>query len=263
MRDYQPHNAGKVRDFAGSVRSGADPDRLANDRDAQADARDRAAEARDERADARDEQAEARDRAAGVGGAGAAIDRAAALRDRVASASDRERASDDRRTASSDRVRSARERTASSIDGLTGALHREAGIVELERDMARARRTDQPFALVFVDVIGLKDTNDSLGHAAGDWLLRETSESIRARLRSYDVIVRFGGDEFVCGLLGMTLADAAARLSLVSADLARTQQTAITVGLAELRAGDVLSDLVARADDAMYKARQQQRPDRG
>jgi diguanylate cyclase (GGDEF)-like protein len=156
-------------------------------------------------------------------------------------------------------VRSARERTASSIDGLTGALHREAGTAELERDMARARRTNQPFTLVFVDVIGLKDTNDSLGHAAGDQLLRQTSESIRTRLRSYDVIVRFGGDEFVCGLLDITLADAAARFSLVSADLAATHRAAITVGVAELGAGDALTDLVARADEAMYKARQQQR----
>jgi diguanylate cyclase (GGDEF)-like protein len=138
-------------------------------------------------------------------------------------------------------------------------LHREAGIVELERDLARARRTNQPFTLVFVDLIGLKDTNDSLGHAAGDQLLRETSNSIRSRLRSYDVIVRFGGDEFVCGLLDMSLAEAAARFSLVSADLATTQQAALTVGFAELGAGDALRDLIARADDAMYKVRQQER----
>jgi diguanylate cyclase (GGDEF)-like protein len=138
-------------------------------------------------------------------------------------------------------------------------LRREAGIVELERDLARARRTNRPFTLVFVDVIGLKDTNDSLGHAAGDQLLRETSDSIRSRLRSYDVIVRFGGDEFVCGLLDMSLAEAATRFSLVSADLATTQQAALTVGFAELGPGDALTDLIARADDAMYKVRQQQR----
>jgi diguanylate cyclase (GGDEF)-like protein len=138
-------------------------------------------------------------------------------------------------------------------------LHREAGIEELERDIARARRTNQPFTLVFADVIGLKDTNDSLGHAAGDQLLRETSDSIRTRLRSYDLIVRFGGDEFVCGLLDMTLAEAATRFSLVNADLAATQHAALTVGFAELGAGDALSDLIARADDDMYRARQQQR----
>jgi diguanylate cyclase (GGDEF)-like protein len=270
MRDDQVGNAGKQPDREKSARNGADPDRLAEDRDATAEAVDRAADARDRRADARDERAEARDRAAGARGGKAAADRAAALGDRREAANDRKRASDDRKrasddriAASGDRVRSARERTASSIDGLTGALHREAGIAELERDMARARRTNQPFTLVFVDVIGLKDTNDSLGHAAGDQLLRQTSHSIRTRLRSYDVIVRFGGDEFVCGLVDITMADAAARFSLVSADLAATHQAAITVGVAELRASDALTNLVARADEAMYKARQQQQSARG
>jgi diguanylate cyclase (GGDEF)-like protein len=259
MRDGQLRNAGAHPDRGASARNGGDADRLAEDRDASAEARDRAADARDKRADARDERAEAREQAADVRATGADADRAAALRDRRGAASDRKRASDDRRAASGDRVRSARERTASSIDGLTGALHREAGIAELDRDIARSRRTNQPFTLVFVDVIGLKGTNDSLGHAAGDQLLRETSDSIRTRLRSYDVIVRFGGDEFVCGLLDITVADATARFSLVSADLAATQQAAITVGVAELAAGDALTDLIARADEAMYKARQQQR----
>jgi diguanylate cyclase (GGDEF)-like protein len=259
MRDDQLRDAAKLADSVDPARNGADPDRRAEDRDARADARDRASDARDERADARDERAEARDQASNGLGSGAAADRVAALRDRRLAARDRARAADDRRAASGDRFRWARERAASSIDGLTGALHREAGIVALERDIARARRTDTPFTLVFVDVIGLKDTNDSLGHAAGDRLLRATSDSIRTRLRAYDLIVRFGGDEFVCGLLDMSLAEAAERFSLVSADLAGTQHAALTVGVAELGAGDGLGDLIARADDAMYKARQQQR----
>ncbi len=259
MRDDQVLNAGALHHPAEAGRSEEEWDRLAEQRDARAQARDRAADARDTRADARDERAEARDEDAYGVDTGAAADRAAALRDRRMAARDRARAADDRSAALSERVRSARERAASWIDGLTGALHREAGIVELERHIARARRTNEPFTLVFLDVVGLKGTNDSLGHAAGDRLLRETSDSIRTHLRSYDLIVRFGGDEFVCGLLDMSSAEAAARFSLVSADLAATQHAALTLGLAELGAGDTLRDLIARADDAMYKARQQQR----
>ena len=182
MRDDELRNAGKRPDPVDPVRSGAGPDRLADERDARAEARDRAADARDERADARDQRAETCDQAAGVCGTGAATDRASALGDRRGAARDRKRASDDRRAASGDRLRSARERTASSIDGLTGALHREPGIVELEREIARACRTNQPFTLVFVDVIGLKDTNVSVdvGRTSG-WKRRFHPAAIRPR----------------------------------------------------------------------------------
>jgi diguanylate cyclase (GGDEF)-like protein len=178
------------------------------------------------------------------------------LRDRQGGASDRTQAADDREAASEDRVLSARERAAFSIDELTRAHRREAGIVELEREIARAKRTRQPFTLAFVDVDDLKGTNDSLGHAAGDQLLRETADSIRAHLRSYDLIIRFGGDEFLCALLDVTMIEAAKRFSLVNEDLAATQQASITVGLTELQADDALKDLIARADATMYKEKQ-------
>ena len=242
--------------------AGEDRDRTAEDRDHRAEAHDQESEARDERADARDQRAEraaARERTAGAVETGAAADRAGALRDRRGGASDRIRAAGDRKAALGDRALSARDRVASSIDGVTHAHRREAGIKELEREIARAKRTKQPLALAFVDVDDLKGTNDSLGHVAGDQLLRETVDSIRAHLRSYDVIVRFGGDEFLCGLLDVTIAEAAKRFSLINDDLAATNQASVTVGLAELEADDALEDLIERADEAMYRERQQPR----
>jgi diguanylate cyclase (GGDEF)-like protein len=145
---------------------------------------------------------------------------------------------------------------ASSIDELTRAHRREAGIVELEREIARARRTEQPLTLGFVDVDDLKETNDSHGHAAGDQLLRGTAASIRAHLRSYDLIIRFGGDEFLCALLGVDAAEATKRFSLMSADLTASLQASFTVGLAELGTEDALADLIARADEALYRGKQ-------
>jgi diguanylate cyclase (GGDEF)-like protein len=238
---------------------GADRDRIADDRDRRADDHDQASEARDNRADERDERAVARERTAEVFDVGAGADRRGALRDRQGGASDRTQSGDDRRAASADRADSARDRAVSSIDALTGAYRRDAGIVELKREIARAKRTQQPFALAFVDVDDLKGMNDSLGHAAGDRLLRETADSIRAHLRSYDLIIRFGGDEFLCGLLDVTMQGAAKRFSLVNADLAATQQASLTVGLAELAADDALEDLIARADQALYSERQRLR----
>jgi diguanylate cyclase (GGDEF)-like protein len=254
--DYA-RSAGDHPDHAETDEAGADRDRIATDRDHRAEAHDLASEARDERAEARDDRAEARELAAEGVDAGAAADRAEALRDRQGGASDRTQAADDREAASADRVLSALERAAFSIDELTRAHRREAGILELEREIARAKRTRQPFTLAFVDVDELKGTNDSLGHAAGDELLRETAASIRAHLRSYDLIIRFGGDEFLCALLDVTMTEAAKRFSLVNADLAATRQASVTVGLTELQADDTVEDLIARADAGMYRERQQ------
>jgi diguanylate cyclase (GGDEF)-like protein len=134
------------------------------------------------------------------------------------------------------------------------------GFVELEREIERAKRTHQPFALAFVDVDHLKGRNDSLGHTAGDQLLRATADSIRAQLRSYDLIIRFGGDEFLCGVIDVTVPEATKRFARVNAELAATQQATITVGLAQLEEDDVLEDLVARADEALYRQRQSRNP---
>jgi diguanylate cyclase (GGDEF)-like protein len=234
---------------------GHDRDRSAEDRDDRAEEHDRASEARDDRADARDERAEVRERVDGVVDTDTASDRAGALRDRQGGASDRIQAADDRAAASVDRVLSARERIAFSIDELTGAHRREAGILELEREVDRATRTKQPFVLAFVDVDKFKATNDSLGHAGGDQRLRQTVALTRAHLRSYDLIIRFGGDEFLCALPDVTMEQASERFSLVNADLAAAQQGSVTVGLAELQPDDAVEDLIARADEAMYTAR--------
>lgn len=185
------------------------------------------------------------------------------MRDRRGGASDRTQAADDREAAAADRVLSAQERKSSSIDELTGAYRRDAGTLELERETVRAKRTNRPLVLAFVDVDGLKATNDSLGHAAGDQLLRQVVEACRAHFRSYDLIVRFGGDEFVCSLMDLSLGEAVKRFLLIDADLSAAHQASISVGLAELKQDDSLEDLIERADEALYKERDQRLSTRG
>lgn len=236
-----------------------DRDRTAEGRDLRAEAHDHVSEARDARADARDERARNREEAAATVDPGAAADRAGALRDRQGGASDRIQAADDRDASSADRVLSAQDRTRSSIDELTAVYHRDAGLAELRRDIARAKRTKRPFVLAFVDVDNLKATNDTLGHPAGDRRLRETAASIRNRLRFYDLIIRYGGDEFVCGLVDVNMVTAAKRFSLVNEELSAKQQPRVTAGLAELRLDESVENLIARADDAMYNERRRRR----
>ncbi|MGQ0433403.1 MAG: GGDEF domain-containing protein [Microthrixaceae bacterium] len=235
--------------------SDSDRDRTAEERDRTSEGHDEASAARDERAEARDERADARDRADHRFDPEAIADRAAAKRDRQAGASARVHAGDDREAASADRAVSARERDLVLFDELTGAHRREPGLVELDREISRAKRTQEPFVLAFVDVDGLKATNDSLGHTAGDQLLRQVVETIRGHVRSYDLVVRYGGDEFLCGLLDVGAAEATKRFASVNADLGATRGASVTAGIAQLDADDRLEDLIQRADGAMYGQR--------
>lgn len=254
--DDEPTPAQRDADLKGPGQSSEDRDRAADTRDQTSEAHENAADARDDRADARDDTAETRDRDADDVDVAGAADRAEAQRDRRGAARDRAHAASDREASWSDRTVAAGERVISSIDGLTGLHRRDAGILELEREISRAKRTGQPFVLAFVDVDGLKAKNDALGHAAGDELLRHLAETIRAHLRPYDLIVRFGGDEFVCGLLDLQIEEVAERFRLVNADLVETQQASVTIGLAQLKEDDSLEALIERADQALYRQRQ-------
>ena len=284
----------KQRDQTGDQR-----DRVADQRDQTSDQRDLAANDRDSAARRHDEAAEARDRIASHLGAltdattiavtgqpavarrDAAVDRARARQDRQAGAGDRSHAEQDRdlaltdrdlgagernhaeldrKRALDDREASARDRRHASFDDLTGAYLRGVGFVQLGREIARARRTEQPLVLAFVDVDRLKDVNDSRGHAAGDRMLLEVATILRAKLRSYDLIIRYGGDEFVCVIPGLNVADATTRLALVNSSLAEgSEHGSVTVGFAELQPDDSLEALVARADTALYRQRRPRR----
>ena len=265
VRASQDRLAGATeRSRAGADRDGASADRHAGAGQRTQAGADRDIASADRRAGA-EERTDAeldRDTALADRGAGASerteaeLDRDTALADRGAGASERTEAELDRDTALADRGASAREREDSSLDALTGAYLRGAGFQELAREIARARRTAEPFVLAFVDVDGLKAINDSGGHAAGDQMLRETADALRAHLRSHDLIIRYGGDEFVCAVAGLSLADATARLGLVNTALARAPQPgSMTVGFAELQPEDSPQDLMARADAALYRER--------
>jgi diguanylate cyclase (GGDEF)-like protein len=143
------------------------------------------------------------------------------------------------------------------IDELTGVYRRGHGMMVLTREVRRAFRSpDDRLVVAFIDVDGLKRFNDTKGHAEGDRLLVELTASLTKRLRSHDIVFRYGGDEFVCILPGANLEGAgpifdAVVESFVEGDFERS----FSVGLAELREGDTPDTLVARADTALYEAR--------
>ena len=111
--------------------------------------------------------------------------------------------------------------------------------------------------IAYVDVDGLKAVNDSVGHTAGDAPLTSVADSISHDLRSYDVICRFGGDEFLCSLAGQDTDGARERFQQIGRRLSSaTSGATITVGFAERTKDDTVAELVARADAAPIETRQ-------
>jgi len=186
----------------------------------------------------------------------AAADRAAAIESRARAAADREQAARDREQAARDRLQAQIDRDAllqqlaiAETDQLTGTRMRAAGLADLDREIERARRTASLLAVAYVDVVGLKGVNDEHGHSAGDALLQRAVRAIRTHLRSYDLIVRHGGDEFLCVMSGATIELARQRFDAIQAALADDPDPAgIKVGFAALAERDSARELIERAD---------------
>jgi len=242
-------------------------------RDAVANARDLAAIARDQAAAARDlamaqlDDADEHDGGPGVTGtkgmlaaagrrrsaagyrATAAEHRALAAEDRQVAARDRELAARERLESGADREAFARELAIAATDGLTGARTRAAGLPELDLELDRCRRRGGLLVVVYVDVVGLKIVNDTQGHTVGDELLKRIVAVIKAHLRSYDLVIRVGGDEFLCAMSNTSLADARERFRQVAAALAgESGPGAIRTGFAKLAPDETAVELMARAD---------------
>ena len=241
------------------VDAAAARDAIAQARDATALERDRAADHRDRELAASDDGAtgdgRARQRAArnrrraAADRAVAAEIRAAAAEDREQAARDREQAARDREQAHADREALLHQVTIAETDALTGARARAAGLVDLDHEIDRARRTETPLVAAYVDVVGLKAVNDTNGHRAGDALLQRAVQGIRDHLRPYDLIIRLGGDEFLCVMSGATIQEGRQRFASVQAALATGPDACgIKIGFATLAPEDSVADLIERAD---------------
>ncbi len=179
-----------------------------------------------------------------------------AARDRWAASEDRRDAARDRRRAFEDRDLLARRVVDAETDALTGARSRSAGLRELAREVERCRRDGAALAVVYVDVVGLKHVNDTEGHAAGDRLLVQVADAVRAQMRAYDSVVRLGGDEFLVVMPGATAEQARVRIRDVGARLAADQPpAALRAGVSALLADHDAAALVRAADADMVRHR--------
>ncbi|MFK2905659.1 PAS domain S-box protein [Dyella ginsengisoli] len=152
-------------------------------------------------------------------------------------------------------------------DALTGLPNRRALMQRLDEAMARSRRHGQPMAVLFMDLDGFKQMNDTLGHEFGDAVLQHFAATVRGAVRETDYVARLAGDEFVVVLEDLDPADeqsagrvAAAVLERLVMDqeiegVAVTLATSIGVALHSGRDEETPQELLHRADAAMYRAK--------
>ncbi|WAS98370.1 GGDEF domain-containing protein [Nannocystis punicea] len=153
----------------------------------------------------------------------------------------------------------------STVDGLTQIFNKRYFLETLERELSRARRYDRPLALVMFDIDFFKACNDTFGHRAGDFVLREVADVVRERARKVDVLARYGGEEFAMILPEIDIRGATQFSEKIRAMIAESKfmfegrhiPVTISIGVAELTQ-DIATydDLIKKADARLYKAKQ-------
>lgn len=150
-----------------------------------------------------------------------------------------------------------RMRQLARLDSLTGLVnHRtffEEGTARMQRESA--------LWFVMVDLDNFKQINDSLGHLAGDEVLRKIATVLHSSVRAHDLVSRIGGDEFALLCSGLrTRQDAAAlaeRILLQTSQAGQTESCwpGLSIGLTQMRPGEELSQALSRADQALYQVK--------
>ena len=149
-------------------------------------------------------------------------------------------------------------------DPLTGALNRKGLADELTRIVRLGGAQTFPMTLVFIDIDHFKRVNDTLGHDTGDQVIRGLAELVRSAVQRDDLFARWGGEEFLLvfrdtpGLKGRDIAERL-RERIASAQWVEGLRVTCSFGVAEWHRGEDLNEGIKRADEAMYRAKQEGR----
>jgi diguanylate cyclase (GGDEF)-like protein len=148
-------------------------------------------------------------------------------------------------------------------DTLTGVYNRRFLDGRMHEELARSRRAKNPLSVVMLDIDHFKKVNDTYGHRCGDFILKSTASICFSCLRESDVLVRYGGEEFICLLTetdGEGAAKTAERLRKAVEEHVNyfdtyTINVTISLGVAVMREDDTPEKMIERADCALYEAK--------
>ena len=156
-------------------------------------------------------------------------------------------------------------RFAATHDFLTGLLNRAEIMAALQREFSRSGREGKPASIILADIDHFKRVNDGLGHAAGDEVLKEVARRLKADLRPYDVVGRYGGEEFLVILPGCDLPNGVRRAEQIRNRVANDPiqtlsgpiSATISVGVTVTAFSPDLTeaDILQQADVTLYKAK--------
>ena len=153
-------------------------------------------------------------------------------------------------------------------DGLTGLFSRNAFRLRVKEALISFNEKGEPFSLILFDVDKFKAVNDTLGHVAGDKVLKKVAECLEETFRKDDFIARYGGDEFVVLIEGFTEKMALERIPVFNEKLGKIRfvsyregdiKLTVSAGTTEAMEGDNLDSLIGRADRAMYAVKEEKR----
>ena len=153
------------------------------------------------------------------------------------------------------------------VDGLTGVNNKRFLLETLEREIPRARRHERPLTLVMMDIDHFKNINDTYGHLAGDYVLKEQAQLVKSRLRPDDVLGRYGGEEFAI-LLPETALEGGVAIAEELRSMIQDHafsfeqekiQVTMSMGLAQLEDGWDVPSFIKQADERLYAAKREGR----
>lgn len=149
------------------------------------------------------------------------------------------------------------------IDALTGLYNRRHMEERLNEAIQVFKRQGQIFSVMLIDIDDFKLINDTYGHKAGDFVLRDLSKTLRKSVREYDVVSRRGGEEFLLLFPGLFEEDAMVRAEMLRTKIQNSVwnyegvdlSVTITIGVATIRENETASQLINRADTALYQGK--------